>query len=418
MAIIGTIPRRCVNLPPGSLLTLLGRVATGRVREGKDVDGFYRELEAFLDVKHAFGAATGRSAFQLALEALDLPKGKEIIFPAFTFPVMPMVAKLLGYVPVFCDVDPETYNSGPKEIEGKINENTGAVLATHLFGRPCPIEETALLCQAKGIRLLEDCAHAIGVRVGGKQVGTFGDVGIFSFAQGKNMPCFGGGAIATNSDSIAARARVILEDATLPSTKKLASTGFSVWMKWLLTRPLVFGLSGYQALKLKLMLGKPLMDSRTGDDLIADFEASSPKTVRFGNLQGAIGRKQLKHIDRFNAGARRNAEILTEGLEGVTGIRAPSMEGEHIYVYYPLGVDADVRDDLRHHLLRDGVDTKRTDMSDCSALKAFDTGARAKAGDEPAEASLLEICVYPTLSEKQMRRIAKSIRTWAATRSD
>lgn len=209
MAIIGSVPRRCVNLPPGSLLALVRNVLGNEVLEGPALEEFYRKLAQWLGVPHVFGASSGRSAFQLALKALGLEKGAEIIFPVFTFPVIPMVAKMLGYKPVFCEVNPKTYNSGPEHIEPKITEKTGAVLATHLFGQPCPIREIANLAGWRKIRLLEDCAHACGVRIDGRQVGTFGDIGIFSFAEGKNMACFGGGAIATSNPEIAANAKKI-----------------------------------------------------------------------------------------------------------------------------------------------------------------------------------------------------------------
>jgi dTDP-4-amino-4,6-dideoxygalactose transaminase len=87
------------------------------VEEGPSIEEFYREFGKWLGVPYVFGASSGRSAFQLALESLGLQKGSEIIFPVLTFPVMPMVAKLLGYNPVFCEVDPVTFNSGPEHIE-------------------------------------------------------------------------------------------------------------------------------------------------------------------------------------------------------------------------------------------------------------------------------------------------------------
>jgi dTDP-4-amino-4,6-dideoxygalactose transaminase len=413
MAIIGTVPRRCVNLPPGSLATLLGCVLRGRVQDGPAVEAFQAKLAGWLDAPHVFGASTGRSAFQLALEALDLPQGSEIIFPVVTFPVMPIVAQNLGYVPVFCEVDPKTYNAGPEHVEPHITEKTAGVLATHLFGRPAPIAQLARLCRDRGLKLMEDCAHACGVRVDGKQVGTFGDVGVFSFAQGKNMPCMGGGAIAVMDDAVAERARKILETAPIDSSGALAKQGFSVWIKWLLTRPLIFGLTAYQALKLKLWLGKDLMDSAFGDELIAKYQKSDPKTRRLANLQAAIGLRQLDHIDAFNAGGRENAAVLTEGLEGVTRVRVPPASGVHIYVYYPLGVDASDRDALRHHLLRRGVDTKCTDMADCSMLTAFRDEGVERTDRSPAEAALLEICTYPALSKRKMRKVAQAVREWA-----
>ena len=407
------VPRRCVNLPPGSLGTLIRCALGKKVQDGPDLEAFYRGFAEWLGAAQVFGASTGRSAFQLGLEALDLPAGSEIVFPEVTFPVMPMVAKNLGFVPVFCPVDPETFNAGPEHFESAITDRTSAVLATHLFGRPAPIAEIAEMTRRRGIRLVEDCAHGLGVRVGGKQVGTFGDVGMFSFAQGKNMPCFGGGAIATSDDEVAGRARAIHATAPIPDSGELTKEGLSVWIKWLVTRPLVFGLTAYQALRLKLLMGKPLMDSAVGDELISKFQSSKPTVRRLANLQAAIGRLQLDHIDAFNAGARRNAEILTEELGEVPGVKAPSMDRENIYVYYPLIVDADKRDDLRYHLLRHRVDTKTTDMSNCSELAAFRDDAASRSGAPSTQATILEICVYPSVSQNQMRRIAREIRRWA-----
>ncbi|UCG11226.1 MAG: DegT/DnrJ/EryC1/StrS family aminotransferase [Deltaproteobacteria bacterium] len=415
MALIGSVPRRCVNLPPGSLRTLASCVIGGRVQDGPALEEFRKKLGEWLGIPHVFGASAGRSAFQLALEALGLQDGAEIIFPIFTFPVIPMVAKMLGYEPVFCEVDPETFNSGPEHIAPKITAKTGAILATHLFGQPCPIGEVVALARTRGIRVVEDCAHACGVRVGGKQVGTFGDIGVFSFAEGKNMPCFGGGAIATADDDIARRARDILAKAPIPAKDTLTKKAFSIWMKWLLTRPFMFGVTAYPVLRLKLLLGQQLMDSAVGNELLGQFMDTNPRVSRLSNLQAAIGLLQLKHIDAFNEGARHNARVLTERLGEVPNVKAPrSLEGDHIYVYYPLTVDPAKRDDLRHYLLRYGIDSKTTDMADCTTLSPF-----LKAGDKenkrngPSEASILEICVYPVISENKMLRIARAIRAWA-----
>jgi len=415
MALFGSIPRRCVNLPPASLQTLISCVIGNKVQEGPAIEEFYLRFGQWLGVPHVFGASSGRTAFQLALESLNLEKGAEIIFPVFTFPVIPMAAKMLGYKPVFCDVDPRTYNSGPQHIEPKITEKTGAILATHLFGQPCPIRPIAELARQRNVRLLEDCAHACGVRIEGQQAGTFGDIGIFSFAEGKNMPCFGGGAIVTADEEIAGRAAKILSEAPIAEKDAITKKALSIWVMWLLTRPWIFGLTAYQALRLKLLLGQPLLDSAVGDDLLEDFKNSNPRISRMSNLQAATGLLQLNHIDAFNEGARQNARILTENLGEVPGITAPdAVEGDHIYVYYPLTVDPTRRDDLRHYLLKRGFDTKTTDMSDCSALGPFQKADEARDPQKtPREASILEICVYPVISQEKMRRLAGDIRDWA-----
>jgi dTDP-4-amino-4,6-dideoxygalactose transaminase len=360
MALIGSIPRRCVNLPPGSLRTLIGCIVGNKVQEGLSIEEFYRRFGHWLGVPHVFGASSGRTAFQLALESLDLEKGAEIIFPVFTFPVIPMMAKMLGYKPVFCDVDPRTYNSGPEHFAPKITDKTGAILATHLFGQPCPIGPIADLAQQRKIRLLEDCAHACGVRIDDRQTGTFGDIGIFSFAEGKNMPCFGGGVIVTSDEEIAGRAAKILSESPIAEKNAITKKALSIWVMWLLTRPFIFGISAYQVLRLKLLLGQPLMDSAVGDDLLEEFKNSNPRIGRLSNLQAATGLLQLNHIDAFNEGARQNARILTENLGEVPGIKAPdAVERDHIYVYYPLSVDPTRRDDLRHYLLKKALIPKR-----------------------------------------------------------
>ncbi len=415
--IFGTVPRRCVNLPPGTLGALIRCIGGNAVEDGPLIDQFQGRFGEWLGTPYVYGAFTGRSAFQLALEALALEKGKEIIFPAFTFPVVPLVAKMLGYKPVFSDVDPDTFNSGPGEIEAKITDKTGAVVATHLFGQPCPIREIADLTRKRKIRLLEDCAHACGVRVNGKQVGTFGDIGVFSFAEGKNMPCFGGGAIATHDGEIAQRAQAILSKASIPSRKTVLGKAFSIWTKWLLTRPSIFSVTAYPVLRWKLRSGKPLMDSAVGDELLAEFSGSSPRVSPFTNLQAAIGLLHLEQIEAFNTAARRNAEILTESLKDLPGVGAPrSLRGDHIYVYYPLRILPEKRDDLRRYLLRRGFDSKMTDMSDCSRLEAF-RGSEGQKNERnvPMEASILEICVYPIIPEGSIHRLAAAIQEWVRT---
>jgi perosamine synthetase len=413
MALVRTVPRRCVNLPPGSLRTLISCVLTNKVEEGPSIEEFHREFGKWLGVPYVFGTSSGRSAFQLALESLGLEKGSEIIFPVLTFPVMPMVAKLLGYNPVFCEVDPVTFNSGPEHIAPKISNRTGAVLATHLFGQPCPIRDVVELARERKIRVLEDCAHACGVKVGGQQVGTFGDVGVYSFAEGKNMPCFGGGAIATADERIAKRARQILSESRKPRKMAVIKEALSIWAKWLVTRPLIFGLTVYPVLRLKLRMGQPLMDSAVGNELLDEFVSTKPGITRLSNLQAAIGLRQLQRIDHFNEGARRNAHRLTEKLGEVPGIKAPSStDGDHIYVYYPLTVNPERRDDLRHYLLRHGIDSKTTDMADCSTLKPFLSTGNGGQRNGPSEASILEICVYPVIPEDKMFEIARTIRHW------
>ena len=162
-------------------------------------------------------------------------------------------------------------------------------------------------------------------------------------------------------------------------------------------------------------MGQPLMDSVGGDELLEAFKNSNPRISRMNNLQAAVGLLQLNHIDTFNEGARRNARILTEELGEVPGIGAPdTVQGDHIFVYYPLRVESEKRDDLRHYLLKNGFDSKTSDMYDCTALRLFQPSEKhQKSQNVRMEASILEICVYPVIAQTEMRRLARKIRAWA-----
>jgi perosamine synthetase len=285
---LSTVPCRCVNLPPGTMWVLLSRIGSNRLQSGPELEQFDEQFVRWLGVPHVFGTNSGRLAFRPALDALDLKPGAEIIFPTVTFPVIPMVAKTMGYAPVFCEVDPCTFNAGPEQITPKMTDRTGAIVATHLFEQACPIDRIVTLALEHGIRVLEDCAHVCGVRIDGRQVGTFGDVGVFSFAEGKNMPCLGGGAMVTADDAVAERAAAILSKAPQLSKGAILKMAVATWGKWLLTRPSLFGFTVYPVLRLKLRLGQSLMDSAVGDELLEDYP-TPPQSRPLSNLQATIG---------------------------------------------------------------------------------------------------------------------------------
>ena len=156
---------------------------------------------------------------------------------------MPLVAKLLGFKPVFCDVDPDSFNAQARHIEACITERTSAVLATHLFGQPCDIVEIAELTRKHGIRLLEDCAHACGVRIDGKQAGSFGDIGIYSFAEGKTCPVLAAAPLPCRTTG-SSRAREILAGGSTQSASAIRKKATSTWISGCYP-PLIFGLSAY-----------------------------------------------------------------------------------------------------------------------------------------------------------------------------
>lgn len=166
---------------------------------GKEVESFENEFAQYTGTKYCAGVASGLDALVLAFDALKLPKGKEVICPANTYIASVMGFTKVGLVPRFVEPD-EFYNLDSKKIEEAINENTVAICVVHLYGQCADMEKIMDIAKKYNLKVIEDCAQAHGALLNGKKVGSFGDIGCFSFYPTKNLGAFGdGGAITTNN---------------------------------------------------------------------------------------------------------------------------------------------------------------------------------------------------------------------------
>jgi dTDP-4-amino-4,6-dideoxygalactose transaminase len=184
-----------------------GVIERGAFILGPEVEAFEREFADYLGARHAIGVANGTDALTLALRALDLGPGDDVVVPSFTFYASAEAIPPTGARPVFCDVDPDTLNVTADTVKAALTPRTKAVIVVHLFGNVAPVEEIAAL----GVPVLEDAAQAAGARAAdGRRPGALGTVATFSFFPSKNLPCFGdGGAVTTNDDAIAERVRML-----------------------------------------------------------------------------------------------------------------------------------------------------------------------------------------------------------------
>jgi dTDP-4-amino-4,6-dideoxygalactose transaminase len=174
---------------------------------GPEVEAFEREFAAYLGVRHVVGVANGTDAITIALRALGVKPGDDVVVPSFTFYATAEAAVNAGARPVFCDVDPETRNVSVNSVRAALTPRTTAIVAVDLFGCPAPVPE---LRAALGVPVLEDAAQAAGATLGSVKAGALGDAATFSFYPSKNLGCFGdGGAIATDDDGVAELARTL-----------------------------------------------------------------------------------------------------------------------------------------------------------------------------------------------------------------
>lgn len=278
-------------------LTLLAEaIRSGHLTStrGTHVEALERDFAARFGVKHAFACASGTAAIHTAIAALDPAPGDEIV----TTPITDMgaITPILyqGAIPVFADVDPETYNVTAETIAARLTDHTRAIIVTHLFGNPCDMAPIRELAARRNLPIIEDCAQAFLTRYRGQLVGTLGTVGCFSFQQGKHMTTGEGGIVVTNDDALARRLFLYINKA------------------W-----------GY---------GDPQPDHY--------FIALN---YRLSELQGAVARAQLAKLDgcvaRRRAAAARMDALLADLRE--RGIATPRItpQSEHVYWKYCLRVD-------------------------------------------------------------------------------
>ena len=404
-------PRHSVNLSAGCYSAILNVLIRRKVLQGPQVEAFEKGFADYLGVRHALGVSSGRAALYLALKALQFREGDEVIMPAYTFHIVPLVIKACGLRPVFVDVLPDTYNMDVSLIEKKITHRTRAILATHMYGQPCELEPILQIAQQRGLKVLEDCAHALGATYKGRRVGGFGDLGAFTFAMAKNMPCFGGGMLTTNNDDTYHRLMQMVRPPGTDRLKGLWKEVVTTTVNYLATLPLLFSLSIYPFIRVSAALGISFFDREPGQETISTTEWQSEYFARLTNLQAAVGLFQLGRIEEINARVNRNALLYNGLLEGQPAIKVPDVSAgrTHTFLYYRIEVPH--RPALRKILIREGVDTMPDDMSNCADLPPFreeKTRLRVAAG---LPNRILEIPNNVRLKEEDVRYIAKAIKS-------
>src|ERR1022692_3538470 len=193
-------------LRPAIMARIVEVAESGRYVLGPEVEGFEREFAAYLGVRHVIGVANGTDAITIALRALGVRPGDEVVVPSFTFYATAEAVVDAGALPVFCDVDAATRNVTVDTVRDALTPRTTAIVAVDLFGCPAPLPELRRL----GLPVLEDAAQAAGASQDGRRAGSLSEAATFSFYPSKNLGCFGdGGAIATDDDGVAELARAL-----------------------------------------------------------------------------------------------------------------------------------------------------------------------------------------------------------------
>lgn len=341
---------------------------------GPEVKAFEQELAAYLGVKHVIGCANGTDALQIAMMALGLKPGDEVITASFTFVATVEVVALLGITPVFADVLPGTFNLDPADIERKITPRTKAIVPVHLFGQTADMEAIRAIAAKHKLYVIEDDAQAIGGTYTfsngtRKKSGTLGHIASTSFFPSKNLGCYGdGGALFTDDDDLAKRVRRVCNH---------------------------------------------------GSDVRYYHEVVGVNS-RLDSLQAAVLRVKLKHLDGYAAARNAAAAFYDRAFAGMPELVTParSTQSDHVFHQYTLRVKGGHRDALKKHLEANGVPAMIYYPVPCHLQNAYRSD-RFPAGSLPVTEQLthevLSLPMSTELDDEQLAHITATVKGYFNT---
>lgn len=360
-------PKAQVQRHEAAIVERLQRVITsGRYILGEEVAGFEAEFAAFLGIGHGIGVANGTDAIALALRAVGIGPGDEVITVSHSAVATVAAIEMIGAIPVFVDIDPESRCMHPGKLAGLLSRRTKAVLPVHIYGQPCDMDEICGFADQHGLAVVEDCAQAHGASIHGKMVGTFGHAAAFSFYPTKNLGALGdGGAVVTNEAQTAQKVRWLRE-------------------------------YGWQE---RYISSLPGVNSRLDE------------------IQAAILRVKLPYLLQDNERRRRLARIYRERLRDYVSL--PPEEGRNrLHAMHLFVIECPERDRLQRFLADRGIGTAvhyPLAIHQQGAYRGRIRGSDALAHTEKLCQHILTLPMYPELTEGEIERVCAAIEEWHLT---
>ncbi|MBV9270487.1 MAG: DegT/DnrJ/EryC1/StrS family aminotransferase [Candidatus Eremiobacteraeota bacterium] len=334
---------------------------SGMLINGPNVKALETEVARYLSAEYAVGLNSGTDALHLALRALDIGAGDEVITTPFTFVATTEAIGIVGATPVFVDIDPSTYNIDPELIEAAITPRTRAILPIHLYGAPAPMERIMEIARKHKLAVIEDCAQAIGAKIGDRFVGTFGEFGCYSFFPTKNLGAYGdGGMLTTNDKSLADRARSL----------------------------------------------------RAHGGRVKYYHEELGVNSRLDEVQAAILRVKLPHLESWIERRRAVAQRYSEALGGL-GIVTPRNDAGTRHVFHQYTVRVQDRNRVQEALRERGIQTMiyypvPLHMQKVHAHLGLSEGTYPHS--EAAALEVLSLPMFPELSAQTQQQVVEAVR--------
>lgn len=327
---------------------------------GPNVRAFEEEAAAYLGCAHAVGCASGTDALHLALIAAGVGEGDEVITTPFTFIATAEAILYVGATPVFVDIDPRTFNIDPNQVEAAVTPKTKAIIPVHLFGQPADMPAIQAIADKHNLKIVEDCAQSFGADIGGKQSGSMGDAGAFSFFPSKNLGCYGDGGLVTTQDVKMAEHMRVLRNHGSWKQYHHSELGFN---------------------------------------------------SRLDELQAVILRAKLKRIDQYNDGRRRVAHRYSKALAEM-GLTPPHEDGIGKHVYHQYTLLTDKRDQIMTALREQQIGCAVYYPIPLHQQQVFAESCKGQSlpVTEGVAARCMSLPVYPEMEDEKVDRVLDVIR--------
>lgn len=328
---------------------------------GAPVTAFESEFSEFVGSKHCVGVGNGTDALELAIEALDLPPGSEILVPANSFVATAEAVTRTGHRVKFVDVDPNTYLMDFESAEASVSRSTSALIVVHLYGRPAPWDKVKKFARKNSLRVIEDCAQSHGAKFANKHVGSSGDLGAFSFYPGKNLGAYGdAGAVVTNDDDLARRVRMLANHGRTDKYNHL-------------------------------LVGR---------------------NSRLDSIQAAVLRVKLRHLQSWVNARRRFALSYLDQLAGVGDLILPIEEEGTLSSYHLFVVRTKNRDGLRQFLAEREIGTGIHYPISLPKLAAYHHAGQADAAPiaDKLSQEILSLPIGEHLTNESVSRVSTSVK--------
>lgn len=332
---------------------------------GLEVEALEEEFAEYIGTHAAIGVANGTDALELALRALDVGPGDEVITVSHTAVATIAAVEAAGAIPVLVDIEPDFYTLNPLQLNEVLSERTRAVIAVHLYGQPADLESIDKFCKAHNLALIEDVSQAHGSMWMGKKLGSFGDIACFSCYPTKNLGAIGdAGLITTNNPVLAGKLRALRE----------------------------YGWSKVR--------------------YISEFPG---RNSRLDEMQAAILRVKLKYLDQSNAKRKLLAERYRVALSGMEGMRLPAVRPGSEHVYHLFVIETTMRDELFDHLSSQGIQAGIHYPVPVHQQRAYVN--RIRCHQEMLVTSdlknrILSLPLYPELGEQEQASVISSLKAF------